>query len=349
MKGLILCAGKGTRMQPLSFSQPKTMLPVANRPVLFYCIENLVSHGITDIGIVIHPSQKSVKDAVGDGRMFQARITYIEQHELKGIGHAVLQAKSFIGSDPFVLMLGDNLVMEPLQELIVDFESHRHYHASILLAEVENPQDFGIATVNGNEIVNVEEKPANPQSNLAVIGIYLFQPVIFDALSSISPSARGEYEITDAIQWLIDHDYAITFSKTGRRYFDVGTVDRWLKANQWMLSQQLHQDSQIGKDVQLDNCVIRGPVIIGEYCHIKDSVVGPYVSVESHARIEGCDVENSIILTETTLRHPGRISNSVFGRSSRLEGTVPEKFGYQLVLGDKSIIKISGDRKQKDR
>lgn len=346
MKGLILCAGKGTRLQPLSLSQPKTLLPVANRPVLFYCIENLVMQGITDIGIVIHPSQQQIRQRIGNGTQFQASISYIYQREPKGIGHAILQARSFIDEEPFVLLLGDNLIMEPLQHLIEAYHQQQENRASIMLAEVENPRDFGIATIKDHRVIKVVEKPEKPESNYAVIGAYVFDPVIFEAVSSISPSRRGEYEISDAIQWLIDQKYPITYSVTEKSYFDVGTIERWLDANRWKLEHDLHQNILIGKDVHINNCMIKGPVVIGDHCHLSNATIGPYVSMESNVTLNGCQVDHSILLEGSHVNNQlGTISYSVFGRKSKLYSDSRVSSAYQLVVGDQSTIKISYDKK----
>ncbi len=351
MKGLILCAGKGTRLQPLSLSQPKTLLPVANKPVLFYCIENLVMHGIKDIGIVIHPSQQEIKRSAGNGSRFGASIRYIYQHEPKGIGHAILHARSFIDRDTFVLLLGDNLIMEPLQHIIEAYHQQEDCRASIMLAEVENPRDFGIATIKDHRVIKVVEKPEKPDSNYAVIGAYVFDPVIFEAVSSIPPSGRGEYEISDAIQWLIDHGYPITYSVTRKNYFDVGTIERWLHANRWKLEHDLEQKILIGKDVFLNNCTIKGPVMIGDHCHLSDATIGPYVSMEANVTVKGCQMDHTILLEGSHVNNKlGKISNSIFGRRSKLESETHFSSAYQLVVGDQSSIKISHEQKTiKDR
>lgn len=344
MKGLILCAGKGTRLQPFSFSQPKTLLPVANKPVLEYCLDNLIKNGITEIGIVIHPSQTGIPAMIGNGERYGAKVEYIYQHEQKGISHAVKQAEEFIGNNLFILLLGDNLIAEDLKTLIQSYHQNNS-NGSILLSPVPNPQDFGIAEIDGNGIVGLVEKPKQPKSNLAIIGAYLFDPHIYQAINSIVPSARGEYEITDAIQWLIDHQYSISYTITRKLYSDVGTVDRWLEANEWMLEHRQEQQIIIGKQTIVENCSFIGPVIIGENCVLKNAVIGPYVSIQNECRIENCKMERSILLEKAELSNLELpVSHSVFGREVQLKGG---KKGasktLHLQLGDKSNLKVDGE------
>lgn len=342
MKGLILCAGKGTRLQPFSFSQPKTLLPVVNKSVLEYCLENLAKSGIEEIGIVMHPSQEAIPELIGDGKEYGCKVDYIYQMEQKGISHAVRQAESFIGQDPFILLLGDNLIAEDLQTLIGSYQQHNS-NGAILLSSVSNPQDFGIAEIKGNDIIGLEEKPEKPKSNLAVIGAYLFDSHIFEAVNTISPSARGEYEITDAIQWLIDRGHSISYTITKMLYSDVGTIERWLEANKWMMKRQFEDQIIIGKDTIVENCTFKGPVVIGDNCVLKNAEIGPYVSIQNHGRIENCRIESSILLEGTELldlKYP--VSHSVFGRNVKLDGGMKGKENaMNFYLGDKSSIKMS--------
>ncbi|RXT13969.1 glucose-1-phosphate thymidylyltransferase [Ammoniphilus sp. CFH 90114] len=337
MKGLVLCAGKGTRLQPFSYSQPKTLLPVANKPVLKYCIENLTKNGIKDIGIVIHPSQDGIQQLIGNGDGLGANITYIFQTEQKGISHAVKQAESFIDGEPFILLLGDNLIAEDLSTLIDSYQRNRT-NGSILLSPVPNPQDFGIAEIKGNDIVRLEEKPKKPKSNLAVIGAYLFDSQIFHAVNSIKPSARGEYEITDAIQWLIDQGHSITYTITRKLYSDVGTVDRWLEANQWMLEKEYEGQILLGKNTVVENCTLIAPIVIGDDCILRNAVIGPFVSIQDQCRIENCQIDQSILLEKNVISHlQYPVSKSVFGREVHLEGTANAK-SLHFYLGDKSRL-----------
>ena len=349
MKGLILCAGKGTRLQPFSYSQPKTLLPVAGKSVLEYCLQNLIKQGIKEIGIVVNPSQDSIFKAVGNGERFGVKLHYIYQLEQKGISHAVKAAEEFIGRDPFVLLLGDNLIAEDLETLIESYQRDQTSGA-VMLSQVSNPQDYGIAVIKGNEIVDLEEKPAKPKSNLAVIGAYLFDHSIFKAVHSIRPSKRGEYEITDAIQWLIENGFKISYTITKKLYSDVGTIGRWLEANEWMLSKRLEKKVVIGNNTIIENCTLRGPVIIGDNCVLKDAEIGPFVSIQDHCYVENCHIDHSILLEKSNLSHIEMpVSQSVFGREVNLKGlTGATKNKVQFYVGDKAQLIIPKDGEDPD-
>ncbi|MED4581355.1 glucose-1-phosphate thymidylyltransferase [Brevibacillus choshinensis] len=346
MKGLILCAGRGTRLHPFSYSQPKTLLPVANHPVLHYCIRKLREVGVHDIGIVIHPSQVQIPPLVGDGSQFGATITFIEQKDPLGIAHAVQLAQPFLHDEPFILLLGDNLLMDSLHGLTRAFSSTTS-DGVVMLSEVERPQDYGIAEVQEGRLVSVEEKPREPKSNLAVIGAYLFTKPIFESIATLQPSARGELEITDAIQSLIDRGFHISHAVTTGKYSDVGTIERWLEANRWMLTNDLGDQHQIGKDSIVENCDIVGPVLIGDGCQIKNSRLGPFVSIQNGVQLENCaHIENSILLENSSLSDvTWKVSDSVFGRSSQLTGHSTESSGV-FIMSDKSSIRIPAIKRE---
>lgn len=346
MKGLILCAGRGTRLHPFSFSQPKTLLPVANQPILYYCIRKLLEIGINDIGVVIHPSQTLISDFIGDGNQYKASITLIEQPEPLGIANAVLLARSFIKNSPFILLLGDNLLMDSLHQL------HQSFLASkadgvVMLSEVERPQDYGIAEVKKGRIVSVEEKPKRPKSNLAVIGAYLFTPPIFDCISNLAPSARGEYEITDAIQAMIDRDFNMIHTITVGKYTDVGTVDRWLQANRWLLKQELDDQVNIGDQSIVENCELIAPVLIGNNCRIRNCKLGPYLSIQDGVELVNCHhVEESILLENSSLMDiDWVVTESIFGRFSQLVGKRKTNRGVFIISDKTSIHFPIGKRK----
>jgi glucose-1-phosphate thymidylyltransferase len=340
VKGLILCAGRGTRLHPFSYSQPKTLLPVANHPVLHSCIRKLREVGVQDIGIVIHPSQVQIPPLVGDGSQFGATITFIEQKQPLGIAHAVQLAQSFLRDEPFILLLGDNLLMDSLHDLTRVFKQKKSAGA-VLLSKVERPQDYGIAELQQGRLIGVEEKPKQPKSNFAVIGAYLFTHPIFESIATLQPSARGEYEISDAIQSMIDRGFAIAHTITSGKYSDVGTIDRWLEANRWMLQKELGESHFVGSTSVLENCEIVGPVLIGEGCQIKNCRLGPFVSVQDGVHLENCvHIENSILLENSSLQDVGwKVSDSVFGRSSQLKGEITDDNGV-FILSDKSSIRI---------
>lgn len=346
MKGVILCAGRGTRLHPFSYSQPKTLLPVANHPVLYYCIRKLREVGIHEIGIVIHPSQLQIPAYVGDGSQFEATIRFIPQETPLGIAHAVQLAQSFVNGEPFVLLLGDNLLMDSLHDLIHTFEQ-THADGVVMLSKVERPQDYGIAEVREGHIVSVTEKPTHPKSDLAVIGAYLFTPSLFDSVANLQPSARGEYEITDAIQLMIEGGRQIAHTVTNGKYSDVGTIERWLEANQWVLSREIGDRYVVGENSVVTNCDITGPVLIGADCRIENCRIGPYVSIQNGARIKNCThIEHSILLEDSALSDiHWPISRSVFGRSAHLIGMQESEKGM-IILSDKSTIQIPRDHKK---
>ncbi|MEW9702173.1 sugar phosphate nucleotidyltransferase [Paenibacillus sp. SI8] len=322
MKGLILCAGKGTRLYPITLSYPKTLIPVANTPLLHSCIEKLVEQNIAEIGIVLHPSQDSaIKEQIGTGERWDRAITYIYQTEPKGIADAVKQAEPFIGEESFLLLLGDNLLFDSLTELKESIENQGS-HAAILLEEVVDTQHYGIAEVSNGRIVSLEEKPLAPKSNLAIQGVYAFTSSIFKAVTHVKPSARGEYEITDAIRWLIEQGFPVTYHLTQKMNMDVGTLSRWLEANRRMLDQLNGHTQLIHETVALDNCEIIAPVSIAQGCVLKDCVIGPYVSISDGSQIEGCRIENSIILQAVHLKQiPYSLKDTVIGNRSVMAGT----------------------------
>jgi glucose-1-phosphate thymidylyltransferase len=319
---------------------------VANYPVLHFCIRKLREVGVHDIGIVIHPSQLQIPEYIGDGSQFQATITFIQQEKPLGIAHAVRLAKTFINDEPFILLLGDNLLMDSLHELTRTFEQTQA-DGVVMLSEVERPQDYGIAQVAGGRIVSVEEKPKQPKSNLAVIGAYLFTSPLFDSIAMLRPSARAEYEITDAIQSMIERGYQIAHTVTYGKYSDVGTIQRWLEANRWMLSQEIGDHYVVGEESVVHNCEITGPVLVGNRCRIENCKIGPYVSIQDGVQLSNCAwIEDSILLENSSLHDiDWPITQSVFGRSSYLAGTHVYDKGV-LLLSDKSSIIIPSEKKR---
>lgn len=295
MKGLILGAGNGTRLHPFTRVTPKVLLPVANKPIVHYCIEKLVQLGIEEIGIVIQPALKPLfMKQVGRGAHWGVRIHYVYQHFPQGIADAVKRASEFIQNDAFLLLLGDNMIADSLESLR-DSILHEHRDAALLLGEVSNPQDYGIAQIEGDRIVGLEEKPQNPKTNLAVLGAYAFGPRLFEAVNAISPSSRGEYEITDAINWLLLENALISYRVTKLEHSDVGRPERWLIANRWML-RQLADTSEIYDRLTSSGCVINGPAIVDEEAELENCVIGPYTSIGPHVRLANCVVNDSIVL-----------------------------------------------------
>lgn len=336
MKGVILCAGQGTRMRPFSFTLPKTLLPLGNRPILDYCIQNMLDAGIFEIGVVINPFQKSIAEYLNKYNS-SCSITVIYQTEQLGISHALKRAQPFLGNDPFIVLLGDNLINEPLESLIEAFKE-KDSQGAILLSSVDNPQEFGIAEIKGGAIKSLAEKPAQPKSNLAIIGAYLFDRSIFDAINRIAPSQRGELEITDAMQKLIADGGKVSFCITQKPYFDVGTLDRWLNANEWVLRQRLGSGCLSTSTTLIENCKIQGPVMIGEECVMKNAVIGPNVSVLDGCTLMNCTISDSICMEGTEIRSSATITRSIFGRKTRLSGHPSAPIS--CFLGDNSELRF---------
>lgn len=355
MKGLILSGGHGTRLRPLTHTGPKQLIPVANKPVLFYAIEDLKEAGVEDIGIILGTNMPDkVREAVGDGSKFGVKITYIEQGEPKGLAHAVSVAQDFVNNQPFIMYLGDNILKSGVKDLVEGFEDSG-YQARILLQEVDNPEQFGVAELDGDgRVVRLVEKPKNPKSNLALVGIYLFQPEIFQAIKRIKPSWRGELEITDAIQEMLDSKMQVDSHIVRGWWKDTGKPEDVLDANHLILD-DLEPDIQgvieegakisgrviIGKDTVIrKGTVIRGPVIIGENCEI-DAYIGPYTSIGDNTHIIGGEVESSIIVGDALIECEEKIVDSLIGNHCQIiSGENHRPQGRRFVIGENSLINL---------
>ncbi|ERN42697.1 glucose-1-phosphate thymidylylransferase, long form [Rubidibacter lacunae KORDI 51-2] len=356
MKALILSGGKGTRLRPLTYTGAKQLVPVANKPILWYGIEALVAAGITDIGIVISPeSGDEVRAKTGDGKRFGAQITYIRQDSPDGLAHAVKVAQPFLGDSPFVMYLGDNLIQGDLAALLNDFKT-RTLAATILLCPVPNPTAFGVAEVGADgRVLRLVEKPKVPPSNLALVGIYFFSAVIHDAIADISPSARGELEITDAIQWLIDRQACVEACQLRGWWLDTGKKDDLLEANRVILDTRLQTailgevDAQskatgrvrLGEGSRLINCTVRGPAIVGANCHLENCFIGPYTSIADDVRLVDADIEHSVILAGASVEGvSGRIVDSLIGQRASLTTAPRRPKAMRLMIGDDSKIEL---------
>lgn len=357
MKALILCAGKGTRLRPLTFSNAKQLIPVANKPVILYSIENIRNAGIKDIGIVINnENRKSFEERLGDGTHYEVNITYILQEEAKGLAHAVKVAEGFLKDDPFMLYLGDNLIFEDLSEYAKNFLNN-DYSASILLTPVSNPSQFGVAVLDeqGN-IIKVIEKPKSPPSNLAIIGVYFFRNEIFEGINNIKPSWRGEYEITDAIEYLIKRGKKIKSHIVYGWWKDMGRPEDLSEANRKILEKlasrkilgdvddvkNIYGIVEIGENSEIVNSQVRGPVIIGKNTIIKDSYIGPYTSIGNNVSIQSSEIENSIIMDNATIINiERRIDNSIIGSNARLIKMNSRPRVLKFVIGDYSSFYYS--------
>lgn len=356
MKALILSGGKGTRLRPLTYTGAKQLVPVANKPILWYGIEAIVAAGITEIGIIISPETgEEIQAKTGNGERFGAKITYIRQEQPLGLAHAVKVAQPFLGDSPFIMYLGDNLVQDSLNRFVDAFKAHQD-QALILLRKVSNPTAFGVAKLNEEgKVVQLIEKPKDPPSNLALVGIYLFTPSIHQAIASIQPSARGELEITDAIQALIDSQKTVEAQQLDGWWLDTGKKDDLLEANRILLDTQLEINLQgeidassqvigrvaLGKNSTIVNSTIRGPVIIGENCHIENCFIGPYSSVADGVKLLDSDLEHSVILEKAEVSGiEQRIVDSVIGQRAKLTLAPQRPKALRFMIGDDSQIEL---------
>lgn len=351
LKGLILSGGKGSRLRPFTYTNAKQLVPIANKPVLFYAIEQLVECGITEIGIIVGDTAEQVKAAVSDGSAFGANVTYIQQNAPLGLAHAVSTARQYLGNSRFVTYLGDNFVLGGIKPFVDKFASNRA-RAQILLHPVATPQDFGVAQFADGRVSHIVEKPASPPTNLAVIGVYMLDPSVFDVIEGLQPSRRGELEITDALQGLIDRGHQVEADILDRYWIDTGKMDDILNANRMVLGTLTPRcDGEVDErsrvygpvilepGVQVLNSVLRGPLIIGRDTQITDSYVGPYTSIDRGCRIKGCRIENSVVMEDTVIEEiHWPIVQSLIGRFVELRGGQAVGGGYSLTLGDHSRI-----------
>jgi glucose-1-phosphate thymidylyltransferase len=354
LKGLILSGGAGTRLRPITHTSAKQLVPVANKPVLFYGIEALVEAGVTEIGIVIAPETgDEIREAVGDGSQFGAEITYIVQDEPAGLAHAVLTAEEFIGDSPFVMYLGDNLLADGLRGLVAAFRESEP-DALILLTPVEEPEHFGVAELDGERVVRLVEKPEDPPSNLALVGVYLFQPAIFAAARALEPSWRGELEITEAIQSLIEDGHEVQSEVVRGWWKDTGQLADMLEANRLVLEEletriegevapdcKIEGKVAIGPGAKLSGSTVRGPAVIGAGARIEDAYVGPYTSIGEDVRICRSEIEHSIVLAGSVVEDLGtRMEASLLGREVKLTRSEGMPKTLRMLVGDKCEIKI---------
>lgn len=353
MKGLILSGGKGTRLRPLTFTQAKQLVPVANKPVLFYGIEALKEAGIEEIGIVVGDTKDEIKEAVGDGSRWGIRITYIEQEAPLGLAHAVMISEGFLGKEPFVMYLGDNILKSGIKSLVEEFKE-KESNSLILLTEVPNPQIFGVAELKDGKVVRLVEKPKKPMSNLALVGVYMFDYHVFEAVNAIKPSWRDELEITDAIQYLVDQGYDVHPHLVTGWWKDTGKIEDILEANLLILESisskiegKVDESSRISgqvileKGVVVKNSIIRGPAIIGSETEIIDSYIGPFTSIQKRCKIVRTEVEHSIILEGSEIQDVGsRVDGSLVGRGVKIYKCPPKPSVYRFMVGDKSEIAI---------
>jgi len=354
LKGLILSGGAGTRLRPITHTSAKQLVPVANKPVLFYGIEALVEAGITDIGVIIAPETgDEIRQAAGDGSEFGARITYIEQEAPLGLAHALLTAEEYLGQSPFVMYLGDNLLRDGITDLVEVFRGSEP-DALILLTRVDDPSSYGVAELNGERVVRLVEKPKDPPSDLALVGVYMFTPAIFEAAHSIEPSARGELEITDAIDSLIEGDRRVESHIVKGWWKDTGKLEDMLEANRLVLEDiepriegELDSESRvegrvaIERGAKLERTVVRGPAIIGAGAQLTDAYVGPYTAIDRDVVITGSEIEHSIVLAGSSIRNlHARMEASLLGKNVSLSRSEGMPKTLRLLVGDNADISI---------
>jgi glucose-1-phosphate thymidylyltransferase len=353
LKGLILSGGRGTRLAPITHTSAKQLVPVANKPVLFYGIEAMAQAGIEDVGVIIAPQTGAeIKTAAGDGSSFGVRLTYIVQDEPLGLAHAVLTARPFLGDSPFVMYLGDNILQGGITGLVESFRAHEP-DALILLTPVADPRNYGVAELRDGAVVRLLEKPPQPKTDLALVGVYMFMPAIHAAAESISPSARGELEITEAIQQLVDRGLRVEPHIVKGWWKDTGRLDDLLAANRLVLDTieariegELVESQVDGRVVvehgaHLRRCAVRGPAVIGARASLTDCYVGPYTAVGERCTIENAEVEHSILLTGSSVNGlAGRMESSLLGKGARIGRDHGQPRAYRFMIGDNSEIAI---------
>jgi glucose-1-phosphate thymidylyltransferase len=356
MKGLLLAGGHGTRLRPLTFTGNKHMIPIANKPMLFYGLEHMAKAGIKEVAVILGPLNEGIRESIGDGSSFGVKVTYISQPDPRGLAHAVLLAQDFLRDDPFVMYLGDNLLKQGVKPLIHAYVNNRS-DCAICVTRVKDPSRYGIVEVDSDgRVLKLVEKPKEPKSDLALVGVYVFNDMIFEAVKNIQPSWRNELEITDAIQYVLEHGGKISAQEVNGWWKDTGKPDDLLEANQLVLddieskSEGLIEEGCqiIGKVAIGKNSIIRskarikGPVTIGDNCEIGASVyIGPYTSVGDGSKVLAGEVEGSIIMQSVTINCKERIIDSIIGKQSLLEsGDTIFPAGLRFVVGERTYCRV---------
>ena len=353
MKGLILSGGKGTRLRPITYTSAKQLVPVANRPVLFRVLDAMVEAGITDICIVVGDTAPVIEAAVGDGSAWGAKVTYIPQEAPLGLAHAVKISEDYLINDRFVMFLGDNVIEGGITSLVEQFTAS-DWNAQIVLKRVENPQQFGVAELRDGRVVRLVEKPKDPPSDLALVGIYMFDHHIFKAVNAIKPSWRGELEITHAIRYLVDKGYRVYPYVHEGWWIDTGKMEDMLEANRLVLETNesrtegfVDADSKVNgkvvieKDAEIINSTVRGPAIIGERTRVVNAYIGPFTSIHHDCLIADCEIEHSIVMEHCQIEDiHHRIEDSLIGRNVEIVRSPVKPRAYKMVLGDHSKVGI---------
>jgi len=353
LKGLILSGGKGTRLYPLTYTRAKQLIPVANKPILFRVIEAIRDAGVTDVGIVVGDTAEEIEAAVGRGERWGVEVTYIRQDRPMGLAHAVKVSRSFLGDESFVMFLGDNVIQGGIAPLVKQFRQS-NWNAQIVLTPVEHPERYGVAKLDKGRVVRLVEKPQEPPSDLALVGIYMFDRHVHRAVEEIEPSWRGELEITDAIQWLVEHHYEVFPYIHDGWWIDTGAPKAILEANGLVLEEltpavagAVDADSEVDFRVTVEegaeiiNSVARGPTIIGRGSRIVNSYVGPFTSIYHDVTVENSEIERCIVLENTVIRDiPARIQDSLIGRNVVLSRSSIKPKAFKMNLGDHSRVGI---------
>jgi glucose-1-phosphate thymidylyltransferase len=354
VKALVLAGGTGTRLRPITHTSAKQLLPVANKPVLFYGLEAIAEAGVTDVGIVVGDTAPAIEAAVGDGSAFGIRTTYIRQDAPRGLAHAVLVARDFLGDDDFVMYLGDNFIVGGITQLTEEFRAARPA-AQIMLTQVPNPRDFGVAELDeAGKVIRLEEKPRQPKSDLALVGVYMFTPAVHEAVRELKPSWRGELEITEAIDWLINHGKTVRSTTITGYWKDTGNVTDMLEVNRLVLEAvEPRQDGTTGAGCEIIGRVvieagahvsgsrIVGPAIIGAGTKVTGSYIGPFTAIGQDCVIEESEIEYSILLRGASIRGVRRIQASLIGHDAEVTPAPKVPRVHRLVLGDHSMVQIS--------
>jgi len=360
MKGLILAGGAGTRLRPITHTSAKQLVPVANKPILYYGLEDMAEAGIREIGIIVGDTADEIRAAVGDGSRWGVEVTYLPQDAPLGLAHCVLIAADFLGDDDFVMYLGDNMLQQGLVEFVERFEHARETEgdaapaAQILLAKVDDPRQFGVAEVTGaGDVVRLVEKPENPPSDLALVGVYLFDPRIHEAVRSIAPSPRGELEITDAIQWLLDRGDRVVHEVLQGWWIDTGKKDPLLESNRYILETlEPANDGTVDAESQIEGRVViqagamikrsrvRGPTIVGADTVLEDSYVGPFTSIGANCTIRDSEIDHSVVLDRARILGVAGIADSLIGRDVEVTRSGQRPRALRLMLGDHSKIDL---------
>ncbi|MFV8187724.1 MULTISPECIES: glucose-1-phosphate thymidylyltransferase [unclassified Streptomyces] len=354
MKALVLAGGTGSRLRPFSYSMPKQLIPIANKPVLEHVLDNIRDIGVTEIGIIVGNHATEIADALGDGSRLGVAITYIPQERPAGLAQTVQLARGFLGDDDFVMYLGDNMLPEGIQEAAAEFRALQPA-AQVLVAQVEDPRAFGVAEVDTHGVVErLVEKPPVPRSNLALIGVYFFTPAIHEAVDSIEPSARGELEITDAIQWLVTAGRTVRAQEYAGYWKDTGKVEDVLECNRMLLDAvarsvegEVDEDSVLIGPVVVEpgarivNSFVVGPVVIGAGTVLEDSHVGPYTSIGRDCVLTDAHLDRSIALDGSTVSGVRGLRGSLLGRSAAVTGAQLEERHHRLVVGDHTRVEVA--------